>query len=119
MFKLDVGTSDMANDLYNSISAQQFLIERDSAPPTRPPLAQVPDGNVTGTDELSETSSLPADEALEEVFQSPIAISVPKRPAPPPPPVVNAWTESEDRDEDDESDSSDEGKNRTTLVMSV
>ena len=82
MYKLEMGTSDLANDLHNSISAQQFVIKRDLQSHIEADLAtDQSDGNNNGEDE-SETGSLPADDALEEVFDSPVSLTVPKRPTP-------------------------------------
>lgn len=85
MFKFEIGTSDKANDLVNSISAQQFLLKRD-----QPQEKDEMDGNEESSNDQSETSSLPGDDAIEEVFSQPVQISAssksgPKRPAPRPP----------------------------------
>jgi len=111
MYKLEMGTSDLANDLDNSISAQQFVIKRDTQARAESQSDSLNPDQRDGSsnqDDESETSSLPADEALDEVFNSPVPISVPKRtlpvrpaPARPSPPaiVTNAWSEEASEDQ--------------------
>lgn len=105
MFKFEIGTSDNANDLVNSISAQQFLLKRD--------LPQEKEEIEDSSNDQSEAGSLPGDDRLEEVFSPPVQISPsnkagPKRPAPRPPiESQNVWATPEGSQAESDDDQTD------------
>ena len=93
MFKLEMGTSTLAEDLQNTISSQQFMQKRQlelhtvdgQSDSEKEVFDQNIDENIASNELDSETGSLPPDDAIEEVFDQPINFKVPRRPAPQPP----------------------------------